>query len=578
MAIYAMSDEPGWYYPAAFTPLTNNPAALARFRDYLKAQGLSPRDVGAKRWNDVLPLGRSRAVDLPSKRLFYWTMRFFPWDSAHHFADSTRALEAAFYTNLPVLVNWNFFSGRFYVPGPVANNAAKQDRDAAMGGHDWLEFGRLRGCTMLWTEDWFGDGQAYQWSYYCARLRCAAALSGVEFGGYVIPRTAGQRADGIVQKIMTVAGSGGKALKYFVFGPEYNFPGNCYSENIQVLPKMAEAHRMLGSAEELLWPGRRPRPQVAILMPRSAQVWDARDIAIPHELEDATNTDLNRATVDYLAEVFDLYLALQHANIPTDIVAEDLLTPDGLKGYRVLYVTEPDIPQEGQKNLIRWVQAGGILVTVAGAGAYDRYHESCEILHKGLGIAETSRERLLVSHVRKLPAVGAGKGSQGSFTAVGVRSHVKPGDALVEAVFDEGDPAVLHRNVKAGRSVHFAWMPGLAYAVTADRTQDGLPVGWSEAIRRWIHYPVGLAGIIPPATVDHALVETPLLVSEKGAVVTLLNWTGAAIERLKVVVRPGFPVAQITSVKHGALTFQSTPDGYVFELPVGAADFVLLRR
>ena len=29
-----------------------------------------------------------------------------------------------------------------------------------------------------------------------------------------------------------------------MFGPEYNFPGNCYSENIKVLPKMAEAHGM----------------------------------------------------------------------------------------------------------------------------------------------------------------------------------------------------------------------------------------------------------------------------------------------------------------------------------------------
>jgi hypothetical protein len=31
-----------------FKPLITNPAALARFRDYLKAQGLRPRDVGAR--------------------------------------------------------------------------------------------------------------------------------------------------------------------------------------------------------------------------------------------------------------------------------------------------------------------------------------------------------------------------------------------------------------------------------------------------------------------------------------------------------------------------------------------------
>ena len=92
---------------------------------------------------------------------------------------------------MPILTNWNFFSGRLYVPGPVANNKEKQNPDAAMGGHDWLEFGRLRGGTMLWTEDWFGDNKAYQWSFYCVKLCCVAEKGNVQFGGYVIPRTVG---------------------------------------------------------------------------------------------------------------------------------------------------------------------------------------------------------------------------------------------------------------------------------------------------------------------------------------------------------------------------------------------------
>jgi hypothetical protein len=46
----------------------------------------------------------------------------------------------------------------------------------------------------------------------------------VRFGGYVIPRTAGDRPDGMLQKMLCLVGSGGKAVKFFVFGPEYNFP------------------------------------------------------------------------------------------------------------------------------------------------------------------------------------------------------------------------------------------------------------------------------------------------------------------------------------------------------------------
>ena len=350
MAAFAMSDEPGWYYPNMLKTLRDNPAGMARFCRYLQDQHLQPADVGAHRWEDVGPIGRSQAKDLPSCRLFYWTMRFFAHDSARHFAACTRALEAEFYPGIPIFTNWNFFSGRFYVPGPVANNADQQNPDAAMGGHDWLEFGRLRGGTMLWTEDWFGDSRAYQWSFYCAKLRSAAVKGGVEFGGYVIPRTAGDRKDGIVQKILSIVGNGGKAIKYFVFGPEYNFPGNCYSERAVVLAKMAEAHRMIGAAEDVLWPGKPPQSEVAILMPRSSLVWDAKEIAIPKQIQDATNNDLNRAAVDYMAEVFDLYLALQHANIPAAFLDEDDLTAEGLKPYKVLYVTEPNIPEEGQEG------------------------------------------------------------------------------------------------------------------------------------------------------------------------------------------------------------------------------------
>jgi hypothetical protein len=578
MALFAMSDEPGWYYPQMFGPLVDNPQALQRFRAYLQAQGLQPSDVGAESWEAVLPGGRSQATNLPGKRLFYWTMRFFAHDSARHFARCTQALEQAFYPGVPVITNWNFFSGRFYVPGPVANNRDKQSPDAAMGGHDWLEFGRLRGGTMLWTEDWFSDAQAYQWSFYCAKLRSAARKGGVQFGGYVIPRTAGDREQGIVQKILCVVGSGGKAIKYFVFGPEYNFPGNCYSERAAVLPRMAEAHALIGAAEDLLWPGTMPQAQVAILHPRSAQLWDAHDVPVPTQVSDATNTQLNRATVDYMAEVFDLYLALQHQNIPVDFVEEEDLSPQGLKGYRVLYVTEPNVPREGQEGMLAWVREGGTLVTVAGAAARDRYDEPCDVFRTLSGIAEEPHTRLLVADTRTLQQVGRGQGAQGEFVAVGVRSRLNDAADGIVARFDDGAPAVAVRSLGRGRVVHFAWMPGLSYWKSWTSTRDRLPVGFSESIRRWITWPTTLAQVEPPVALDRPLVEAPLLVCDAGAAATLLNWTGESVQQLTVRVRVDFPVASVASVRHGAVAFAQQAGHVEFSLPLDAADVVLLRR
>ncbi len=577
MAAFAMSDEPGWYYPSTFKPLRDSPAAMARFRRYLQEQRLQPGDVGAQRWEEVGPMGRSQAKDLPSRRLFYWTMRFFAHDSARHFAVCTRALEAEFYPGMPIFTNWNFFSGRFYVPGPVANNADKQNTDAAMGGHDWLEFGRLRGGTMLWTEDWFADSRAYQWSFYCAKLRSAAARGGVEFGGYVIPRTAGDRQDGIVQKVLSIVGSGGKAIEYFVFGPEYNFPGNCYSERTTVLPKMAEAHRMIGAAEDVLWPGKPPRSAVAILAPRSAELWDAEDIAVPNQIQDATNNDLNRATVDYMAEVFDLYLALQHANIPAEFVDEDDLSPQGLKPYRVLYVTEPNIPAEGQQGIAEWVRAGGTLLTVSNAGQRDRYDEPCSVLSRATGIREQSRPRLLVADTRMLKEAGEGTGKLGPFQAAGVRSVASGPAESVAGRFDDGAPAVIERGVGRGRVVHFAFMPGLSYWKSSAGTKDGLPGGFSDSLRSWIAWPVRLAGVAVPVTVNRPLVEAPMLCSAAGIAITLLNWSGEPLPEVEVLVRTDRTVGRAESVRRGKLRFQSVGGRTRFALPLDSADIITLR-
>lgn len=112
-------------------------------------------------------------------------------------------------------------------------------------------------------------------------------------------------------------------------------------------------------------------------------------------IQDATNNDLNRATVDYMAEVFDLYLALQHANIPAEFIDEVDLSPQGLKPYRVLYVTEPNIPVEGQQGIVNWVRDGGTLCSISGAGQDDRYDEPCDVLSRATGIQEQPRSRML---------------------------------------------------------------------------------------------------------------------------------------------------------------------------------------
>ena len=73
------------------------------------------------------------------------------------------------------------------------------------------------------------------------------------------------------------------------------------------------------------------------------------------------------------------------------------------------------------------------------------------------------------------------------------------------------------------------------------------------------------------------MVEAPLLLSDKGAAVTLLNWTGEPIERLSVTVRVPFTARSVESVRRGRLAFQKVKEGVTCSLPLGAADIQMLR-
>ena len=95
---------------------------------------------------------------------------------------------------------------------------------------------------MLWTEDWFGEAYASEWSYLahrmrCVRLRCfdlplandtrfcqnasscqGAKLGGsdTQFGGYIVPRgptgTLNHGTPALLKKALTLVGIGAKGL------------------------------------------------------------------------------------------------------------------------------------------------------------------------------------------------------------------------------------------------------------------------------------------------------------------------------------------------------------------------------
>ena len=151
---------------------------------------------------------------------------------------------------------------------------------------------------------------------------------------------------------------------------------------------------------------------------------------------------------------------------------------------------------------------------------------------------------------------------------------------------------MLRATVGKGATVHFNFLPGLSYIPNATNWgRLALPSEFPTVLRDTLVAAAMDAGVEPVVRCSEAFVETPMLLSDQGAVVTLLNWgdrqfTAAAPLQLNITL-PVEPkrAESVEGVESGpaAVKFQvlSRDGGEVVvstELPLGAAGFLLLWR
>jgi len=381
------------------------------------------------------------------------------------------------------------------------------------------------------------------------------------------------------KKILALVGNGAKTVEFFIYGPEYAFPGNCWSDNPAVYKELSAGTRLVGKAEDLLFPGKTRQPEVALLTPQSSQLWDLEDQEIANGLSEATNTDLIGGRMEYSAEMFSIYHALQRAAIPANFVDEKGLTEASLKNYKVLYVTAPDLPKESVDGLLAWVCGGGVLVTLPGAGQNDRYHQPLSTLNEATGIAPEKAMRELADW-NNANASGTFQVNGQTLTAYGRREPLKVTGARATNVFEDGKPAVTWKAVGQGRIMHFAFLPGLSYfRATA---QQGVPnrLYAGGAMRDLIAAPVRAAKVDLPVTVSHPVIEAPALYSDKGVAVSLLNYgeegKHAAVQTIEISVTVDKPVTRVVSAQQGKLDFKQQDKKVIVNLPFADVDVVKL--
>jgi len=576
------------------------------FRAYLKAQGLTPADLGAKDWAEVKP------VDLTAR------------DDAAALADKGKAL-AAYQTRMFV----NETSARLFTPLrdalARANDAKRKalaagDKDSAVARQPWVYSYALRGNTFLMkghSLDFFDfyrhadnafcyemsnrDPRVPQWDgYLCDVGRVVSAAQDLAFGVYVKPHRGAP-----VQRALTAAARGARMIYWYTYGPDYK-KGDSFSERPEALALVSKAARLLGKSEDVLYGASwAAPPEVALVKPRTSEIWMALtgDPAKMAAWEDAKW----------------MWTALAHAHVPVDAIDEVMLAQADLSRYKVLYLCGPNVTRAAAEKVARWVEAGGTLVTSAGGAAFDEANQPLTALEKVLGLkgrtvpemyyrislyAATALEPYDDARGVIAPAPDAAKVSgEGAFAAafkpVVGREVLRPeAGAAVLARFADGGAAVTCNPCDKGKAYVLGYFAGLEYSAGVRTETYDMSKDFAPAMREGIAAPA-LAAVRPAvetsaATVEGVLVKNPA--SGRQAVV-LMNWayrvagtpTGGKAVRaaaelvpckdLKVTLRGAGAAAKATSVwLDKPLAAERRGDALIITLPqLDEGDVLLLE-
>ena len=342
-----------------------------------------------------------------------------------------------------------------------------------------------------------------------------------------------------------------------------------------------------------------PPAQVAIVYPRSSFMWDEAGVKSPTTIEDETNPNMDGRTTEYMAEVHGLFaLVSQTLNIPVDFIDEDFLVdePSRLARFRVVMVVEPSMPVESQNALAKFAQSGGTVLLTRGAAMLDRYGQPIEVL--GAGIDSVQATPTAIGSVWSLPNTANGTfltraGTAAAFAAfgqVGRASPKLPTGSTVLAKFADGSAAAVAvapmrvadtgsvagggvGGVGSGGVIRLLWLPGLSW----DHS------GWLAGSGSFLRGVFDDAGVTTPAWTNAGScirsagglergIETPLLIAENGAALTLLNWCGGN-QTVEATALVGFTVGSVeAAVAGGSLAFRQDARAGVVSVNVTVSD------
>lgn len=537
--------------PPSFETLMTYNGMKERFVDYLKEQGLSLEDT-----------------EKDSDIAFYHKHRFRALVFARLNAKATELIEKYF----PAGTRTN--SGSFY---PTTGSAPT----LARGDDPFLLF-KERGVTEYSSEISWGWGGTPDYigpqtqSYEAAIGRALSKYYNCPMGSYLIADgNRGYTGDYVELASYPMYTQDFKWLHYYYFGwiMECTFIG-CPD----VLKGIKRTSYTLGVVEEDLLNSKLVPARIAIGWSSSTDIWD---LALKDE-----NPKLPGNCV-YPQERQNLYLLLRHLHYPCDVISEEDIIDGYLKNYDVFVMVGDHIKEQAAEQIKKWVENGGILISVAGGGFYNHYNKPLKTLLPVYGIKDSYlkkealalRPKLELLHAKTLDRVIFKEisGKRISFEVYGYKQAFQPDSCRVLATYEDGEAACVMNSFGKGKAIIMGFLPGATYFKPAiplkpfgrgglDDLSGFVPVSFKKDIPDLFSY--FLSDVKREVVCSEPLVEPIVRKTDTGYVIPLINYTGKKIAKLSIKFTPQDfnELKSVSSAFSKINSTKKTKEGYIIEL------------
>lgn len=355
--------------------------------------------------------------------------------------------------------------------------------------------------TKLWVPNHYAIALA-------AKHACAAKFGREESGGLLAPSRCGTMEGNELLGATALM----RGFRNWFFYEYFHDT----SERRQMELAMARINRRIAMLEPFILDGKSSlaAPMLGVLWSRSTEIWRG---------EGWTRTLTPALAGGYLAERNLLMAALAFNQLPFDLLPED--EDSGvLARYKILFVTDPNLPHRTRLRLLEWVKNGGHLITIAGTGARDEANCDDNFLHGLAGSSDAVRtiaKRGLDygefdSKLYSLAPTGTVDWHKTRLEPVVAREELHIAGAEILASWENGNPAVIQKIIGKGHWTHVGFLPGTALARSASESfLKSLKTRYGSEQHDQCEFSPALIAFYGDLCPE-AIAERPVVVSRKG--------------------------------------------------------------